>query len=85
LYGVSPLASPPPLPATPPPSTSSVLGALVAEWIGTNKGLGYLIVLTTYDFRTALLYAAMVVTSAIALAFFFLVSVLEWLLVRWER
>jgi NitT/TauT family transport system permease protein len=66
-------------------STSSVLGALVAEWIGTNKGLGYLIVLTTYDFRTALLYAAMVVTSAIALAFFFLVSILEWSLVRWER
>jgi NitT/TauT family transport system permease protein len=66
-------------------STSSVLGALVAEWIGTNKGLGYLIVLTTYDFRTALLYAAMVVTSAIALAFFFLVSVVEWLLVRWQR
>jgi NitT/TauT family transport system permease protein len=66
-------------------STSSVLGALVAEWIGTNKGLGYLIVLTTYDFRTALLYAAMVVTSAIALGFFFLVSILEWLLVRWER
>jgi NitT/TauT family transport system permease protein len=66
-------------------STSSVLGALVAEWIGTNKGLGYLIVLTTYDFRTALLYAAMVVTSAIALAFFFLVSLVEWVLVRWER
>ena len=66
-------------------STSSVLGALVAEWIGTNKGLGYLIVLTTYDFRTALLYAAMVVTSAIALAFFFLVSILEYCLVRWER
>jgi NitT/TauT family transport system permease protein len=66
-------------------STSSVLGALVAEWIGTNKGLGYLIVLTTYDFRTALLYSAMVVTSAIALAFFFLVSILESLLIRWER
>ena len=66
-------------------STSSVLGALVAEWIGTNKGLGYLIVLTTYDFRTALLYSAMVVTSAIALAFFVVVSILEWLLVRWER
>ena len=66
-------------------STSSVLGALVAEWIGTNKGLGYLIVLTTYDFRTPLLYAAMAVTSAIALAFFFLVSIVEWAVVRWER
>jgi NitT/TauT family transport system permease protein len=66
-------------------STSSVLGAIVAEWIGTNKGLGYLIVLTTYDFRTALLYASMAVASALALSFFFLISVLEWLLVRWER
>jgi NitT/TauT family transport system permease protein len=66
-------------------STSSVLGALVAEWIGTNKGLGYLIVLTTYDFRTPLLYAAMAVTSAIALAFFFLVSIVEWAIVKWER
>lgn len=66
-------------------STSSVLGAIVAEWIGSNVGLGYLIVLTTYDFRTSLLYATMAVASGIALAFFFLIAVLEWLLVRWER
>jgi NitT/TauT family transport system permease protein len=66
-------------------STSSVLGAIVAEWIGSNRGLGYLIVLTTYDFRTALLYAAMVLASAIALAFFLLISILEWALVRWQR
>jgi NitT/TauT family transport system permease protein len=66
-------------------STSSVLGAIVAEWIGSNKGLGYLIVLTTFDFRTALLYASMVIASAIALAFFLLISILEWAVVRWER
>ncbi|HXF82775.1 MAG TPA: ABC transporter permease [bacterium] len=66
-------------------STSSVLGAIVAEWIGSNKGLGYLIVLTTFDFRTSLLYAAMLVASAIALGFFLLISILEWAVVRWER
>jgi NitT/TauT family transport system permease protein len=66
-------------------STSCVLGAIVAEWIGSNVGLGYLIVLTTYDFRTALLYAAMAVASAMALSFFFLISLLEWVVVRWER
>lgn len=66
-------------------ATSSVLGAIVAEWIGTNKGLGYLIVLTTYDFRTALLYASMVVASALALTLFFLVSILEWTVVRWKQ
>jgi ABC-type nitrate/sulfonate/bicarbonate transport system permease component len=42
-------------------------------------------VLTTYDFRTALLYAAMAVASAMALSFFFLISLLEWVVVRWER
>lgn len=66
-------------------STSSVLGAIVAEWIGSNKGLGYLIVLTTFDFRTSLLYASMVIASAIALAFFLLIAILEWAVVRWER
>lgn len=66
-------------------STSSVLGAIVAEWIGSNRGLGYLIVLTTFDFRTALLYSAMVLASAIALAFFLFISILEWAVVRWER
>ncbi|HEY6102787.1 MAG TPA: ABC transporter permease [bacterium] len=66
-------------------STSSVLGAIVAEWIGSNKGLGYLIVLTTFDFRTSLLYAAMALASAIALAFFLLISIMEWAVVRWER
>ena len=66
-------------------STSSVLGAIVAEWIGSNRGLGYLIVLTTFDFRTALLYSAMVLASGIALAFFLFISILEWAVVRWER
>ncbi|MGH2426389.1 MAG: ABC transporter permease [bacterium] len=66
-------------------ATSSVLGAIVAEWIGSNRGLGYLIVLTTYDFRTALLYAAMALASAIALTFFLFVSVMEWAVVRWQR
>lgn len=66
-------------------STSSVLGAIVAEWIGSNKGLGYLIVLTTYDFRTALLYSAMALASALALAFFLLISIFEWVVVRWQR
>jgi len=62
-----------------------VLGAIVAEWIGSNRGLGYLIVLTTFDFRTALLYSAMVLASGIALAFFLFISILEWAVVRWER
>jgi NitT/TauT family transport system permease protein len=66
-------------------STASLLGAIVAEWIGSNKGLGYLILAATYDYRTPLLYATMAVASALALALFGLISVLEGYFVPWRR
>lgn len=66
-------------------STASLLGAIVAEWIGSNKGLGYLILAATYDYRTPLLYATMAVASALALALFGLISLLEIYAVPWRR
>ena len=65
-------------------ATSSVIGAVVAEWIGSNAGLGYLIVQTTYNYQTPELYATMVVTSLFATVFFALIGVIEKLAVRWE-
>lgn len=66
-------------------STASLLGAIVAEWIGSNTGLGYLILAATYDYRTPLLYATMAVASALALALFGLISLLENYFVPWRR
>lgn len=65
-------------------ATSSVIGALVAEWVGAEQGLGYLIIQSTYNFQTPLLYAAMIVASLFATFFFALVGVLERLIVTWE-
>lgn len=65
-------------------ATSAVIGAVVAEWIGAQSGLGYLIVQATYNYRTAELYAAMVVTSLFASACFAVVGLTERLVVRWE-
>ena len=45
-------------------TASSVIGAIVAEWIGADTGLGYLIVISTFEFRTGLLYATTVVASS---------------------
>ena len=66
-------------------STASLLGAIVAEWIGSNKGLGYLILAATYDYRTPLLYATMTVASAVALVLFGAISSLERYAVPWRR
>lgn len=65
-------------------TTSSVIGAIVAEWIGSDTGLGYLVIISTFEFRTGLLYATMAVGSFVALAFFGVVVLLERLVVRWK-
>ena len=61
-----------------------VIGAIVAEWIGSDAGLGVLVINATSQFETPLLYATMAVASAMALIFFGVVVVLEKLIVRWE-
>lgn len=65
-------------------ATSCVIGAIVAEWIGSDAGLGYLIIVSTFEFRTGTLYATMVVGSLMAIAFFGLVALAEMLVVRWK-
>jgi NitT/TauT family transport system permease protein len=63
---------------------NSVIGAIVAEWIGSQEGLGYLIIQATYNFNTPLLYATMTVASIMAVLFFGLVGLTERLVVTWE-
>jgi NitT/TauT family transport system permease protein len=65
-------------------STSAVIGAIVAEWIGADKGLGYLIINATYNFQTPLLYSTMIVASLFALLLFALIGLAEKLVVTWE-
>ena len=65
-------------------ATSSVIGAIVAEWVGSQKGLGYLIIQATYNFRVPLLWATMIVASVFATVFFALIGITEKLVVTWD-
>lgn len=65
-------------------ATSSVMGAIVAEWIGSSYGLGALIIEATYNFRSPLLYATVVIAAGLAVALFFVVSFIERRVVRWK-
>ena len=65
-------------------ATSCVIGAIVAEWIGSQVGLGYLIIQATYNFNTPLLYATMVAASVMAVVFFGVIGIIEKLVVTWE-
>lgn len=65
-------------------STTCVIGAIVAEWIGSNFGLGALIIEATYNFRSPLLYATVFVAALLAVMLFTLVTIAEARLVRWK-
>ena len=51
-------------------STTCVIGAIVGEWIGSNYGLGSLIIEATYNFRAPLLYATVILGAGLAVAAF---------------
>jgi NitT/TauT family transport system permease protein len=65
-------------------SSTAVIGAIVGEWIGSNTGIGALIIQSTYNFDSAMLYATVIVGSAFSVAFFLLITLIERLVVRWQ-
>jgi NitT/TauT family transport system permease protein len=65
-------------------ASTAVVGAIVGEWIGSQVGIGALIVQATYNFDSALLYATVIVGSCFSVAFFTLITVIERLCVRWQ-
>jgi NitT/TauT family transport system permease protein len=65
-------------------STLSVVGAIVGEFTGADFGIGKVILVASYQQDTQLLFAGLVYSSAAAIVFFLLVTVVEKLVVRWQ-
>ena len=65
-------------------ASMSVIGAVVGEWIGATQGIGAMIIQATYNFDSALLYTAIIMSAILAGAFFLVIAVLERCLVRWQ-
>ena len=65
-------------------STLAVVGALTGEFIGSDKGLGYVLVQASGNLNTPLLFATLVVLSVLAMLFFYAVEALERLLIPWH-
>ena len=65
-------------------AATSVIGAIVGEWIGATTGIGALIIQATYNFDSALLYATIVVGSLFSAFFFAVISGLERVFITWN-
>jgi NitT/TauT family transport system permease protein len=65
-------------------ASTAVIGAIVGEWIGSTNGIGALIIQSTYNFDSPLLYATIVVGSTFSALFFGVVSFAEGRMLRWN-
>lgn len=65
--------------------TLSVIGAVVGEFVGADRGLGFLINLASGLYDTPLRFVAFITLSTIALFLYQSVNILEKKLVKWRR
>ncbi len=64
--------------------TYSVIGAVLAEWIGASAGLGVYIARSLRAFRTDQVFVAAFVTSLLTIVLFAITTMLERWLVSWK-
>lgn len=66
-------------------ATIAATAAIVAEFVGANQGLGYVLLQSTSTMSIELTFAVLVVLTVIGLAINYIVEFSEWLMTPWQR
>ena len=63
----------------------SIIGAIVAEFVGAQRGIGYLIMQYNFNLNTAGIFALLVVLSVIGVVLHFVVVAVQHRIIFWQR
>ncbi|MDE0120413.1 MAG: ABC transporter permease [bacterium] len=66
-------------------ATLSVIGSIVAEFTGADRGIGYVIVQASYRIDTRLMFAAIALSSLAGIVFFHVIGWIEKATLRWPE
>ena len=66
-------------------ATLSVIGSIVAEFTGADRGIGFVIVQASYRIDTRLMFAAITLSSMAGILFFHLIGWMERATLRWPE
>jgi NitT/TauT family transport system permease protein len=66
-------------------ATIAATAAIVAEFVGANKGLGYVLLRGTSTMDIELVFAVLVVLTLIGVAINYIVEFSEWAMTPWQR
>jgi NitT/TauT family transport system permease protein len=65
--------------------TLAVVGAIIGEWVGTDAGLGFAILVSATQLNTPFMFASITIISVTGVVLFYLVALAERLLVPWQE
>ncbi|MVP02415.1 ABC transporter permease [Paenibacillus lutrae] len=65
-------------------ATYSVMGGVIAEWLGSDRGIGVFMLLSKSSFRTDRVFVAIVLIVVLSLLLFGAIALLEKWIVRWK-
>jgi NitT/TauT family transport system permease protein len=63
--------------------TFAVIGAVIGEFVGSENGLGYLILVSTSQSRTPLAFGALVLLTVMSIVLYYAVALVERIVVPW--
>ena len=66
-------------------ATIAATAAIVAEFVGANKGLGYVLLRGTSTMDIELVFAVLVVLTVVGIAINYVVEFWEWAMTPWQR
>jgi NitT/TauT family transport system permease protein len=65
-------------------SSLAIVGALVGEFVGANKGLGFLIIVNYYNLNTPIVFTAILITSCAGILFYYFINFIENKVLFWS-
>ncbi len=66
-------------------STLAVIGAIIGEFVGSNVGLGYLVIIANNNLNTPLAMASILIISVFGVILYYLMVLAERLCMPWEE
>ncbi|MEV3238565.1 ABC transporter permease [Paenibacillus larvae] len=66
-------------------ATYSIMGVVIAEWLGSDKGIGVYMLLAKSSFRTDRVFVSMFIIVILSMLLFSLILLLERFMFRWKR
>jgi len=66
-------------------STLAVIGAIVGEFSGADRGLGFFIMISSHRLETVDMFVGILLSSLLGILFFYGIALLEKVIVPWEK